>query len=333
MNVPRSLLISRPDALGDAVVTTTMAGWIKQHAPSTHITVLCKRYARAVWEHCTHVDEVLVLEELAEGGDRSAIERLAQLDADAIVHVFPHRQVASWAKAADIPQRIGTSHRWWHWTTCNVRVNFSRKRSNSHEALLNMQLLAPFGIPRPVSIQDLIGLSGLSAPAPSAEVHNLLARGKRTLVVHPLLGSGVGWSLQNHAELIRSVDGSIWNVVITGTAQEAQRYAEHLPLQLPHVQDAGGKLDLTGLMMLLGASDAMVAASTGPLHMAAALGLRTIGLYSMRRPIFPARWAPIGPRAHALVHNESCTVCAAGKPCDCITRIPVATVLELLNAP
>ena len=66
---------------------------------------------------------------------------------------------------------------------------------------------------------------------------------------------------------------------------------------------------------------------------AAALGLRTIGLYSMRRPIFPARWAPIGPRAHALVHNESCPVCAAGKPCDCITRIPVAKVLALLNAP
>ena len=79
MNVPRSLLISRPDALGDAVVTTTMAGWIKQHAPSTHITVLCKRYARAVWEHCTHVDEVLVhLDETLELPMREA--RLAEID-------------------------------------------------------------------------------------------------------------------------------------------------------------------------------------------------------------------------------------------------------------
>jgi ADP-heptose:LPS heptosyltransferase len=76
-----------------------------------------------------------------------------------------------------------------------------------------------------------------------------------------------------------------------------------------------------------------VAASTGPLHLAAALGVRTIGLYSMRRPIFPARWAPIGPRAHALVHDVGCPVCANGKPCDCITRIPVAKVLALLDAP
>ena len=95
--------------------------------------------------------------------------------------------------------------------------------------------------------------------------------------------------------------------------------------------DAGGLLSLDQLMMLIGASDALVAASTGPLHIAAASGIRAIGLFSMRRPIHPGRWAPIGRDAHALVNDPACADCAAGNDCDCITRISPQRVQGLLE--
>ncbi len=120
-------------------------------------------------------------------------------------------------------------------------------------------------------------------------------------------------------------------MIISGSAQEAERYRTELPMHLSHVTDAGGQLDIEQLMMLIGGCDAMVAASTGPLHIAAALGVRAIGLFSMRRPIFPERWAPIGADAHAVVYDPQCASCAAGNACDCITRIPVARVLEMLG--
>ena len=86
-----------------------------------------------------------------------------------------------------------------------------------------------------------------------------------------------------------------------------------------------------GLMELIGACDAFVSASTGPLHLAAASGVRSIGLFSMRRPIFPARWAPIGRDAHALVNNPDCPKCASGRFCDCIQRISPQRVIDLLE--
>lgn len=328
MKVPGTVILSRPDALGDAVVTLTTAGWIKAHAPGTRIIVLCKEYARAVWKHSANVDAIITLEELRSG---DPVKKLASLNADATVHVFPHREVAGWAKQAGIPLRIGTSHRWWHWTTCNKLVNFSRKRSLLHEALLNIKLLEPFGIPMPGSIAELVPHLGLIKPVPSEKVRAMLRADKRRLVLHPLLGSGVGWGLANYATLMQALDPGEWQVIITGTKEEASRYRAELPMGLEHVTDAGGQLDLEELMMLIGSCDAMVAASTGPLHIAAALGLRTIGLFSMRRPIFPARWAPIGPDAHALVLDPTCTDCAAGRSCDCITRITVARVLALLT--
>lgn len=331
MNVPGHIILSRPDALGDAVVTLSTAGWVKRHAPATRITVIAKEYARAVWRCSTHVDRFVSLEELERLGERGACLELQGLGADAIVHVFPHRAVARWAKGAGIPRRIGTGHRWWHWSTCNERVFFSRRRSLLHEGQLNCKLLEPFGLPMPPDAAALVPALGFRPPAPGAAVRALLHPGRKHLVVHPLLGSGVGWGLHNHAALIRAVDPAQWQVFVTGTAGEAERYRRELPLDAPHVHDLGGALTLEELITLIGASDAMVAASTGPLHIAAACGIRTIGLFSMRRPIFPARWAPIGRDAHALVFDPDCARCASGHMCDCISRIPVQRVLHLLD--
>ncbi|MBK8498289.1 MAG: glycosyltransferase family 9 protein [Flavobacteriales bacterium] len=202
-----------------------------------------------------------------------------------------------------------------------------------HESQLNIKLLEPFGVPMPDNVRELVPCLGLSAPAPSEKVLALLAGDRRRLILHPLLGSGIGWGLVNYAELIRSVDPSRWQVIVTGTNAESERYRTELPLTQPHALDTGGQLRLEELRMLIGSCDAMMAASTGPLHLAAALGKRAIGLFSIRRPMFPARWAPIGPDAHALVFDPARVDCAAGRTCDCITRISVARVVELLQRP
>ncbi len=227
------------------------------------------------------------------------------------MHAFPHQQVARWAKHAGIARRIGTSHRWWHWTTCNERVSFSRKRSDLHEAQLNIKLLQPFGLHMPATISELVPHIGYSATGALRGGPRLVARRPQERDPSPLLGSGVGWGFANFAALIAALDPARYHVLITGTAAEAERYRTSLSLDAGHVTDVGGQLDAAALMELIGACDAFVSASTGPLHLAAASGIRAIGLFSMRRPIFPARWAPIGRDAHALTFDPRCVRCAA----------------------
>ncbi|MBS0401687.1 MAG: glycosyltransferase family 9 protein [Bacteroidetes bacterium] len=330
MNVPRTIILSRPDNLGDAVVTLPMAGWIKHYAPGTRIVALVRRYTLPVWQHCVHIDGVITLEDLQAAGDAAAAGQLAAQGAGAIVHVFPQREVARWAKMAGIPRRIGTSHRWWHWLTCNERVDFSRKRSNLHEAELNIKLLAPFGVPMPGSTEELTPCIGLRAPQPSAAVEQVLRKDRLNIILHPLKSSGVDWGLGNFAKLIALLDPARYHCILTGTAAEAEQYRKALPMGLPQVTDTGGQLDLSSLMALIGASDALVAASTGPLHIAAALGIRTIGLFSLQRPIHPGRWAPLGRDAHVLVNEGHCAKCAKGLACDGIKQIAPERVLALL---
>ncbi|MEE8549974.1 MAG: glycosyltransferase family 9 protein, partial [Gemmatimonadota bacterium] len=90
-------------------------------------------------------------------------------------------------------------------------------------------------------------------------------------------------------------------------------------------------LRLDDLISFVSRADALIAASTGPLHLAAALGREAIGLYSPKRPRHPDRWAPVGKHAHALVFDENCEKCREGMDCACIEDIPPSAVYEILK--
>jgi heptosyltransferase-3 len=328
--LPGSIILSQTDRIGDAIATLPMAGLIKHHAPGTRVIALGRRYTEAIWRACPHIDDLILLEELRTPG--AAVERLKGANAEAIVHVWPDREVAHWARQADIPTRVGSSRRLHHWTTCNVRPWVRRKVSGLHTVVLNARLLEPFGVRAPRDAVALAAYGRLDAPPLGAGVGALLRAGRRNVVVHPFTaGGGPAWGLQNYAALIAALDPDRYHCIVTGTAEEARRYRAVLPLARPHVTDAGGMLELAQLMQLIGAADALVAASTGPLHLAAALGRRAIGLYTMRDHAAPARWRPLGADAHALVFDPNCRTCAVKSDCDCIERIIPARVIELLE--
>lgn len=299
MTAPRHIILSRTDSIGDVMLTLPMAGVLRQRFPGVRITFLGRAYTAPVLACCAHVDQVITLEELQAQAD--PVQVLRALQADVLIHVFPRQEVAKWARQARIPMRIGTSHRWWHWTTCDRRVSFSRRRSDLHEAQLNIKLLRPLGVEEVFSTAELAPLTGFTPPRPDATVEPLLRTDRRRVVIHPFSkGSAVEWGLDHYTQLIQCLPADRYQVLVTGTAAEAERYRDGLPLHLPHVTDTGGRLSLTQLIAMIGASDALVAASTGPLHIAAACGRRAIGLYADVRPIHPGRWAPIGPDVHAL---------------------------------
>ncbi|MFM7105313.1 MAG: glycosyltransferase family 9 protein, partial [Flavobacteriales bacterium] len=64
------------------------------------------------------------------------------------------------------------------------------------------------------------------------------------------------------------------------------------------------KFSLDELIQFIGQCQGFVACSTGPMHIAAALGIPTVGLFSPHRPIHPGRWAPLGPNAHYLCATQ-----------------------------
>jgi ADP-heptose:LPS heptosyltransferase len=327
MSPPRSIIISRTDNLGDVMLTLPMAGLLKERFPGVVIYFLGKSYTRPLIEACRHVDGFL---------DREAIlsrpDALRETGAEAIVHVFPDKAVAQAAKRAGIPIRIGTSHRLFHLFTCNRLVNLGRNNSDLHESQLNIQLLQPLGVSGIPDLSRIGGWYGMRTDlALPVDLQPHFGDGRFRLILHPKSkGSAREWPPAHFLALARSLDPARYCLLVTGTAAEGEQTRLQQPdlFELPHVVDLTGKVSLTELVAVISHADGLVACSTGPLHIAAAMGKLTVGIYPPIRPMHPARWAPVGPQASSLVLPKVCSDCRQSGDCACIRAIEVGQVRE-----
>jgi ADP-heptose:LPS heptosyltransferase len=320
------IAISRTDNIGDVMLSLPMAGLLKQVMPNATIAWIGKTYTRDLIAACRHVDEFYDIGELTANPDL-----LRNARPDAIVHVFPHRELAKIAAEAHIPLRIGTSHRWFHWLYCNRLVHLGRKNSPLHEAQLNIRLLKPLlGKDLIVPLQEIAGLYGFSAPdLPIAHLPE-----KPFVILHPKSkGSAREWPVADYLNLAQLLEKQGIDCAVTGTAAEGDTIRQSCPelLRQANVHDFTGKLSLAQLIALIEKSSGLVACSTGPLHIAAALGKPAIGIYPPMRPIHPGRWAPVGTRAEVLVLNKNCQACKRSGNCACIAAIRPDSVLAALN--
>ncbi len=308
---PRSVIVSRTDSIGDVVLTLPVCAAIKRLSPQARVMFLCSSYTAPVVESCRWVDETLIWP-----GPLPA--------ADAILHVFPRKQVARAAR--HIPIRIGTYSRLFHWTTCNRLVRLHRKNSPLHELELNLKLLAPiFPVVSDVLLPQDYGLEARGGlPDDFRQELERYAAGRPVVLLHPKSkGSAREWPAAHWRELNRILTDAGYAPVITGTAADKTAFTAEAGEDYFF---AAGRLDLYGLMRLIAASQGVIAASTGPLHLSAALGRKALGLYPPIRPMHPGRWAPRGPRARALALNVECNRCRKNGPCYCIQAIEAAQV-------
>jgi heptosyltransferase III len=322
------IILSRTDSIGDMMLTLPLAGMIKRFIPDSEVWLIGRSYTRPVVEACTHVDHFLDREEIVAETDT-----MRRINPHAILFVFPDRAVAWAAKKARIKLRVGTSHRLFHWFTCNKLLHFSRKNSPEHEAVLNQKLLSPLGIaaiPKE-AVESFYGFNRIS-PLP-AHLASVVDGKKFNLVIHPKSkGSAREWPVERYHSLAKRLSPEKFNVLMTGTLAEGKAIRREFPEGVNVANDLTGKLNLTEMISLLARCDGMVAGSTGPLHIAAALKKNTCGIYPATKPMHPARWGPLGERAGFLVSSEDCSHCDGPQRCRCIREITVDQVEKVVNS-
>ncbi|MBK7130859.1 MAG: glycosyltransferase family 9 protein [Crocinitomicaceae bacterium] len=298
---PKHIVISRTDSIGDVCLTLPLAGILKNKFPECKISFLGNTYTKPVIETCTFVDEIWEWATLQQMSIQEQIAFLSSKNIDTLIHVFPRKEIAQLAKKAGIKNRIGTSHRFFHLFTCNHRPSFTRKNSDLHESQLNVKLLSPFGIdeiPTLTSLQISAGFSRIKSSANS--FIQQLKPGKCNIILHPKSqGSAREWAIENFIELAQTLDGAKYEVFFTGTEKEGQLFRNKIPVH-DNVHDLTGKMNLDELIGFISKSDALIAASTGPLHLAGLANIKTIGLFSTQRPTHAVRWQPLGNKVVIL---------------------------------
>jgi heptosyltransferase III len=317
--IPSNIIISRADSIGDVVLTLPVAAVLKKYFPEIKIGFLGKSYTKPVIETCIYVDEFIDVNDFLN----KKITVVGE-EPQAIIHVFPLSPIAKRAKQLRIPLRIGTTNRVYHWLTCNELVKLSRKNSSLHEAQLNLALLKPFGINENFSLEEIAALTGMEKIKPlEKNFASLLSAEKYNLIIHPRSqGSGREWPLEDFIQLIKILDLQRYNIFISGTEKERASLEPLFNEVKEMVVDITGAMPLDQFISFIDKCDGLVANSTGPLHIAAALGKDALGIFVPMRPIHPGRWAPIGPKTHVFVINKFCVDCKKDKLfCKCMQDI------------
>lgn len=329
MNI-KNILISRTDSIGDVVLTLPITVWLKTHFPDAKLTFLCKDYTKPIVQNFKSIDAILSYDELVND-EGSAIDQLKEFDI--VIHVFPNKEIAYLAKKAKIKWRIGTSHRLFHWLTCNKRVSFTRKNSDLHESQLNFHLLKPLGLKEIPSLSEITEMTRFYKPN-NCQLPDLLSTidFSKTVILHPKSqGSAQEWPISKYNELAVELVKEGYTVLFTGTENEGKLFRQAIDWK-ENIMDVSGQLDLNQLQTLIHKCYALVACSTGPYHIAGISGIKAIGLFASVKPIHPGRWQALGEKAQALVYDTDCQDCEKQISCEIVSKISVYKVMKAIKS-
>ncbi|RKR85669.1 ADP-heptose:LPS heptosyltransferase [Mucilaginibacter gracilis] len=299
-------LINRIDNIGDVILTLPVCIYLKLLYPDIKVTILARSYTKPVIDACPAIDNFIDFEELERLPQNEQIANIKARNIDVILHTFNKTTIAKLAKQAGIPIRIGNTSKNSHFIYCNKLIRLSRGNSHLHEAQQMFLFLHPLGLTHIPTIGTIANYYKDWYKPKDILTPNLAANlkpGKFNLIVHTMSnGHGREWEMDKYAQLINQLPLDKFNVLISGSEKEAVALNQWVKKLPPSVINLSGKLTLPQFMSLICNADGLLASGTGPLHMAAASGIHTLGLFPVSKSINALRWAPLGKKAE---HIES----------------------------
>jgi ADP-heptose:LPS heptosyltransferase len=317
-----------------------MLALLRSRYPNAWLGMLLSTYTGEIVRNHPSVNAFLWNDEA--GRPRASSDLIADIRAqrfDTVFIVHPTPRLAWIMMRAGIPQRIGTGFRYYS-VLMTHRVFEHRKDAKHHELEYNLRLLSAMDPAIQVDgVKPDFGLT-LQPDAVNSVAALLSAHGlgphERFAVIHPGSGgSARDWPLARFGALGERLGREHGiRILVTGGKNEAEAVNAV-------VRDAGaralslcGQLSLPELAAVYARASAVVANSTGPLHLAAALGTPVVGIYPQLTPMSPARWGPYTDWKRVLVPDApvDCRLCRRGERCVCIGSITLDQVHEAASS-
>ncbi len=331
---PENLLIVRTDRIGDVILTLPLAEIVKKHFPSCRVTFLIRNYTLSLVNSNPFIDEVLILKELnGKPLLRKNIKNISGHKFDSCVIVYPTLILALIIYFSRIKERIGTGYRWYSFLF-NNKVFQHRKFAEMHELEFNVNLLRSFGINEKISRGNInFNLRAENKPGlVDLLKQNKIDGTKPIIIIHPGSGgSAVDLPVEKFKELVQMLDKrDDIQLIITGSGSE-KKMCEELKIS-ERIKNFAGQFDLAELTALISKADIFISNSTGPIHIAAALGKNTIGFYPHLLACSAKRWEPYSTKSVVFIPRGNCPDCAR-EQCirqECMNRINMQEVFSVV---
>jgi ADP-heptose:LPS heptosyltransferase len=307
---------------------------LKRYFPTARIAVLTGGASKSVWALEPAVDELIEFDffharsasgllERSAADWRALRERLAPKRFDLAVDLRKHWETRPVLQHTGARYLAGFDMKGkFPWLDVAVEwsedVPLIRKRAQTTDELIQLiDAIAAASEPKRTVIAH-----PPAAFAPNALTGVPAARRifrKRVVCVHPAVGNELRqWPAEYFSLLIdQLIERLDVHVILVGGADEVALGAEVFSaiLHRSSVWSLIGRVKLGDLPALMARCALFVGNNSGPQHIAAGLGIPTVGIHS---GVVDAReWGPLGPRALAIHRVMTCSPCYHSQRDEC----------------
>ena len=331
---PKNILIVRTDGIGDVVLSLPLAGLIKKYYPDCKVTFLLRNYTKELTDEHPNINEVIIIKE--NNGKipvSSNVNQLKKKSFDSCIVVYPTLVTALIVYLSRINIRVGSGYRWYSFLF-NRRVYEHRQYAEKHELEFNVSLLKIFGINESVTPNNVkfdIKINPTTLESVKKKLSNYgVDLTKKIIIAHPGSGgSAVDLPLEKFAEIVSSLN-NLEKAAVIVTGSENENEICDLISGDSNVINLAGKLNLSELAALISCCSVFISNSTGPIHIAAALGIFTIGFYPKILACSAKRWGPYTTKKAVFMPEIECENCTR-EQCeriDCMNSINYEGVIK-----
>ncbi|MCE0493743.1 glycosyltransferase family 9 protein [Vibrio salinus] len=306
----KKLLVIRNDKIGDFMLAWPSFAMLKASIPDCHITALVPAYTVALAGLCPWIDDVIEdpTKKSSKAAQLAVIKQIKQCRFDASINLFSTTYNAMLVWKAKIPYRLAPATKVAQ-LFYNRRIRQKRSQSKKPEFEYNLDLIRAFlhdnHIPVVEPDAPYLSFSQNDLDKQKSKLASQLSLCPDKPWVYLHAGSGGSannLSLQQYCRLIDGMEGDFDVVLTAGPGEEEKAY------QLQSMINRRGEKavvydkndGLTDFARSIACASVFIAGSTGPLHIAAAMDVPTIGFFPAKRSATPLRWRPLNSKGRHL---------------------------------
>ena len=336
----KTVLVRAPNWLGDAVMSLPFFASLRATLPEATILCLCRANLTSLFESVTAIDRVIPMDESRGRSGLAAVRlnatRIRSENADCAFSLPSSFGSALMLWLARIPLRAGHAAE-GRGLLLTDSLSYGKNGNRPHRAEGYLALL-PLVLPDARFVRDLVFTPGANA------AHDADALWSKSAITKPLLALGPSaaqpnkmWAPERFAELGRRwIDEFSGTVILVGSPAEHD-YAERIKaqLKLDKVLNLAGAGNIAVAAEILRRADVFVGNDSGLVHLAAAVGTRTVAVSG---PGDPREVSPFSPLAVTVKRPLFCSPCYQNtcwrkdKPLECLTAIEVDQVWQQVVA-
>jgi heptosyltransferase-2 len=342
---PGKIMVRATNWIGDAVLSLPALEALRARFPEAELVVVSKPWVSELYQGHPAVSRQIVYDRTGEHcGVRGFRKLIGQLKAEAFdaAVLLPNAFHAAWmAWRARIPTRLGYE-RDGRELLLTHPVQPPPRAAYGHQVNYYLELLFRAGvISKPQPVKEIrLALSPAEKTWAAERLEALGLQGPRFLVglcPGASFGPAKRWPPESFADLSdRLVEGLHADILIFGSAAEAP-LAEGIAREMQHTPTIlAGKTTLRQFMALISCCRLVVSNDSGPMHVAAALGVPVVAVFGSTDE---RATGPVGQRVRVVKHQVPCSPCGLREcPIDfrCMMGLEVAEVyraaLELAKA-